>query len=53
MEIYDVMGNLVLKEYVAPWSQYKRVNIDGLAKGIYLCKLKWGGVERNLKVVKE
>ena len=53
MEIYDVMGNLVLKEYVAPWSQYKRVNIDGLAKGIYLCKLKWGSIEGSVKVIKE
>nr|HMU19737.1 T9SS type A sorting domain-containing protein [Bacteroidia bacterium] len=53
LEIFDVMGNMVWRDYVAPWSQYKRVNIDGLAKGIYLCKLKWGGVERNLKVVKE
>ena len=53
LEIFDVMGNLVMRDYVAPWSQYKRVIIDGLAKGIYLCKLKWGGVERNLKVVKE
>ncbi len=53
MEIFDVMGNLVLKEYVAPWSQYKRVNIDGLAKGIYLCKLKWGSIEGSVKVIKE
>ena len=53
LEIYDVMGNMVMRDYVAPWSQYKRVNIDGLAKGIYLCKLKWGGVEGSVKVIKE
>jgi len=43
----------VMREYVAPWSQYKRVNIEALAKGIYLCKLKWGSVERSVKVIKE
>ncbi len=53
LEIFDVMGNLVMRDYVAPWSQYKRVNIEGLAKGIYLCKLKWGGVEGSVKVIKE
>ena len=53
LEVYDVMGNLVMREYVAPWSQYKRVNIEALAKGIYLCKLKWGSVERSVKVIKE
>ncbi|HNU47463.1 MAG TPA: T9SS type A sorting domain-containing protein, partial [Bacteroidia bacterium] len=53
LEIYDVMGKMVMRDYVAPWCQYKRVNIEALAKGIYLCKSKWGGVERSVKVVKE
>jgi hypothetical protein len=34
LEIYDVMGKLVYKDYVAPWSQFKRVNLTpALSKG--------------------
>ena len=53
LEIYDVMGNMVMRDYVAPWSQYKRVNITQLKKGIYFCKLKWKHTEQSLKVIKE
>ena len=53
LEIFDVMGNLVMRDYVAPWSQYKRVDITQLKKGIYFCKLKWKDAEQSLKVIKE
>jgi len=53
LEIYDVMGKMVMRDYVAPWSQYKRVNITQLKKGIYFCKLKWKHTEQSLKVIKE
>jgi hypothetical protein len=53
LQVYDVMGNIVFKEYVAPWSQYKRGDISKLADGIYLCKLKWGYVEGSVKIIKE
>ena len=51
LEIYDVMGNLVLKDYIAPWSQYNWVSIIHMSKGIYLCKLKWKGSNSSVKVV--
>ena len=53
LEIYDVMGKMVMRNYVAPWSQYKRVDITQLKKGIYFCKLKWKHTEQSLKVIKE
>lgn len=53
LEVYDVMGNVVLKNYVAPWSQYKRVNIEDLPGGIYFCKLKWGNATGSIKVIKQ
>jgi len=53
LEIYDVMGNLVLKDYIAQWSQFKRADITQLADGIYFCKLKWRNVGGNVKVIKE
>lgn len=53
LEIYDVLGNLILKENVAQWSQYKRINISGANTGIYLCKISWGERSANVKVMKE
>ena len=53
LEIFDVMGNLVFKDYVAPWSQYKRVDIGQFAEGVYLCRMKWKDRVASVKVVKE
>ena len=53
LEIYDVLGNLILKENVAQWSQYKRVNIFEVSTGIYLCKISWGEKNANVKILKE
>jgi hypothetical protein len=51
LEIYDVMGKLVFKDYVAPWSQFKKVNIAQMPKGIYLCKLQRGEKSESVKVI--
>ena len=53
LEIFDVMGNMVYKEYIAPWSQYKRIDISKLANGIYLCKILRGDNVETLKIIKE
>jgi hypothetical protein len=61
LEVYDVMGKLVYKDYIAPWSQYKKVDLtpslskrEGVkANGIYFCKLKWKDKEASVKVVVE
>ncbi len=53
LEIYDVLGHLLHKEYVAPWSQYKQLKITSLPGGIYFCKLKWLDAETSLKIIKE
>lgn len=52
-EVYDVNGRLVHKEYVAPWSQFKRMDVSRLNKGIYFCKLRWGVQEAAVKIVLE
>ncbi len=51
--VYDVMGNLVYKDYIAPWSQFKKVGIGQLTDGIYLCKMTWGNKTASVKVVKD
>ena len=33
LEIYDVMGRLVYKDYVAAWSQFKKVDVSNMPKG--------------------
>jgi hypothetical protein len=40
-EVYDVNGLLVHKDYVAPWSQYKKVDLSNFTNGIYMCKMRW------------
>jgi hypothetical protein len=52
--IYDVNGRMVYKDYIAPWSQFKRVEMKNeLASkaGIYLCMLKWGERSVAVKVI--
>lgn len=53
LEIYDVLGNVIYKDYVAAWSQFKRVDISSLADGVYLCKMRWKDRVASVKVVKE
>lgn len=53
VEVHDMMGNLVLRDYVAPWSLYKYVNISALSNGIYFCKMKWKDGEVSVKVINE
>jgi len=53
VQLYNINSKLVLQQNIAPYSQYKHLNITNLAQGIYLCKLKWGIVEASVKVIKE
>ncbi|MDQ3051570.1 MAG: T9SS type A sorting domain-containing protein, partial [Bacteroidota bacterium] len=53
VEIYDVNGKLVHQEYVAAWSQFKKLELTGMRKGIYFCKMKWEGKERAVKIIIE
>lgn len=53
VQLYNINSKLVLQQNIAPFSQYKHLNITNLPQGIYLCKLKWGNVEVNVKVIKE
>ena len=53
LEIYDVLGNSVIKDYISPWSQFKQVDITVLPSGIYFVKFKWRNGEAGVKVVKE
>ncbi|MBS1764794.1 MAG: T9SS type A sorting domain-containing protein [Bacteroidetes bacterium] len=53
LEIYDVMGRLVYKDYVSAWSQFKKVDISNMPKGIYFCKIIRKEKSESVKVVKE
>jgi hypothetical protein len=54
VEVYNTYGKLVMSDYVAPWCQYKHVDISQMPSGIYLCRMKWkNNITGNVKVVKE
>ncbi len=53
VEVYDVNGNLVFKEGVAQWSQYKQVDIRNKSDGIYFVKIVWAAEEMSCKVIKD
>jgi hypothetical protein len=53
LEIYDVMGNLMMRDYVAPWSQFKKIDISNMASGIYFGKMQWENTVGSVKIVKE
>ncbi len=53
LQVYDVNGNLIFKDEVAQWSQYKQVDITKHAPGIYFCKMQWGEKVASVKVIKE
>nr|MBK9652206.1 T9SS type A sorting domain-containing protein [Bacteroidota bacterium] len=52
LEIYDVNGECIRKEYVAQWSQYKTVDIGALSAGVYFCRMRWPSGEGSVKVVR-
>lgn len=53
LTVYNLLGKIVFEDYIAPWSQFKKIDINTLPNGIYLCKLKWSSGEISVKVIKE
>jgi len=52
MEIYDLLGNLVLRDPITQWSQFKNVYVSHIPNGIYLCRISWEDRIANVKFVK-
>lgn len=53
IEVYDLLGNKVLEEYISPWSQFKSLDLINFPKGIYMCKLNWKDHTGNIKIIKQ
>lgn len=53
MEIYDILGNLVPKENISPWSQLMKIETGNLTVGIYFLKMQWGSIQTSLKIIKD
>lgn len=51
LEIYDVMGKLVYKDYVSAWSQFKRVSPLTPKGGIFNCILRRGSEIESVKLI--
>ncbi len=52
LEIYDVNGECIRREYVAQWSQYKTVEIGEFSAGVYYCRMRWASGEGSVRVVR-
>ncbi|HMT29227.1 MAG TPA: T9SS type A sorting domain-containing protein [Bacteroidia bacterium] len=53
IEVTNVLGEIILKETVAPWSQFKRIAVGNFSAGVYHCRLRWGTEMAVVKFVKE
>ncbi len=54
LEIYDLNGQLLHSEYVAPWSNTKQINLqDKLSNGMYALRLTFGEQTGVVKFVVE
>ncbi len=53
LQVYDVNGNLVGKDYIAPWSQFKQFNFTRLNSGIYFVKMNWKSINASMKIIYE
>ncbi len=53
LDVYDVNGRLIFTDYIAPWSQFKKVELSKLGKGIYFCKITWQKSCGRVKVIIE
>lgn len=51
--MYDVLGNLVMRNYIAPWSQYKKVDISNFESGIYFGRISRNDSEISFKIIKK
>lgn len=54
LEVYNINGSLVYQENIAPWSTFKRVQLDqDLANGIYQCRLQIDGILGVIRFILE
>ena len=47
LEIYDITGKVVHRDYIAPWSQFKKMEVN-VPDGVNMCRVRWK--ERDAKV---
>lgn len=52
IEIFDIYGQLILKQNISPWSQMCRIDVSKLKSGVYLCKLSEGSNSKSVKFIK-
>jgi hypothetical protein len=51
LEIYDISGKKVHQESIAPWSQYRSMNIEYLPDGLYFLNMRWKEASVSVKIV--
>jgi hypothetical protein len=52
IEIYNINGELILKDYIPPWSQFKNFDFSHLINGIYFFNISWPEKVGKVKMIK-
>ncbi|MBK9760830.1 MAG: T9SS type A sorting domain-containing protein [Flavobacteriales bacterium] len=51
LEVRDVAGNLVLREWLPQWSQVHAVMLPNAEEGLYNCHLRWGMLSVSTRIM--
>ncbi len=52
LEVRNVLGEIVLKSSISPWSQYKKLYLANLQSGIYFCRVNWKDKQAVVRLIK-
>jgi len=52
LEIINSLGEIVIQSKIAPWSQFKKIDMENLPSGLYFCRIKWKEKQAVVKMIK-
>jgi hypothetical protein len=52
LEIINALGEIVIQSKIAPWSQFKKIDMENLPSGLYFCRIKWKEKHAVVKLIK-
>ena len=53
LEVRDLSGRIVRSERIPQWSTVHRVALDHAAEGLYMCRMRWQGLEAVVRIIIE
>lgn len=52
LEIINALGEIVIQSKIAPWSQFKKIDMENIPSGLYFCRIKWKEKHAVVKLIK-